>query len=145
MFAKVSWNTSNKLPMFLRFSERIFLRIHWRLLTILRTSKKVYEVMFFNIKVCKFWKCVQYTLHLDKTRMLKKIPFGQNKRYKKCTLFLSRGPTHRIFTFNLWFLYELKHKIRLSKTVSGSFHFDSISVKFLFLFKMHGLFEFKTS
>ena len=28
------------------------------------------------------------------------------------------------FTFNLQFLYELKHKVRLSKTVCGIFHFQ---------------------
>ena len=27
------------------------------------------------------------------------------------------------FTFDLRFLYELKHKVRLSKTVCGIFHF----------------------
>ena len=27
------------------------------------------------------------------------------------------------FIFNLLFLYELKHKVRLSKTVCGIFHF----------------------
>ena len=37
--------------------------------------------------------------------------------------FFSRAPSHHSFTFNLQFLYELKHKIRLSKTVCGMFHF----------------------
>ena len=32
-------------------------------------------------------------------------------------LFLSEAPTHDGFTSNLQFLYELKYKIRLSKTV----------------------------
>ena len=31
--------------------------------------------------------------------------------------------THHSFTLNLPFLYELKHKFRLSKTVCGIFHF----------------------
>ena len=38
------------------------------------------------------------------------------------SLFFSRAPTHHSFTFNLRFLYELKHKIRVSKTVCGMFH-----------------------
>ena len=42
--------------------------------------------------------------------------------YKKCPLF-SQAPTHHGFTFNLQFLYKLKHKVRLSKTVCGIFHF----------------------
>ena len=33
------------------------------------------------------------------------------------------APTHHSLTFNLRFLHELKHKIRLSKTVCGIFHF----------------------
>ena len=36
--------------------------------------------------------------------------------------FLSRAPTHH--SFNLRFLYELKHKARLSKTVCWIFHFQ---------------------
>ena len=34
-----------------------------------------------------------------------------------------RAPTHHSFTFNLRFLYALKHKFRLSKNVCGIFHF----------------------
>ena len=54
----------------------------------------------------------------DKTQILK-IPFGRYKPYKK--FFLSRAPTYH--SFNLQFLYEMKHKIRLSKTVCGIFRF----------------------
>ena len=50
------------------------------------------------------------------------------------------------FTFNLRFLYELKHKVRLSKTVCGIFDSFWFLLKFIFLFhKMHGFFDFKTS
>ena len=42
---------------------------------------------------------------------------------KNAIFFLSRAPTHHSFTFNLQFLYELKHKVRVSKTVCGIFHF----------------------
>ena len=55
--------------------------------------------------------------------MLKKISLGQNKRYKNALFFLSGIPTHHSFTFNLHFLYELKHKVRFTKTVCGIFHF----------------------
>ena len=51
------------------------------------------------------------------------IPFGQFKRYKKCPFFLSRAPTHHRFTLNLRFVYELKQKVRLSKTVCAIFRF----------------------
>ena len=90
------------------------LQIHWRLSTILETSNKsVWSNVFWYVKVCIFWKCIQYTIHWDKTQMFKKFS----------SFFLSRAPTHHSFTFNLRFLYELKHKVRLSKTVCGIFHF----------------------
>ena len=50
-----------------------------------------------------------------------KISFGQNKRDKNA-LFLW-APTHHSFTFNLRFIYELKHKVPLSKTVCWIYHF----------------------
>ena len=44
------------------------------------------------------------------------------------------------------YIYELKHKIRLSKTACGTFDFVSFLLKFIFLFnKMHGFFDFKKS
>ena len=39
------------------------------------------------------------------------------------SFFLPRAPTHHNFTFDLRFFYELKHKVRLSKTVCGIFYF----------------------
>ena len=56
---------------------------------------------------------------------------------KKNSLFLLlQAPAHHSFIFNLQFLYELKHKVCLSKIVGGILYF---------LFnKMHGLFHFKT-
>ena len=86
--------------------------------------------------------------------------------------FFSRVPTHYSFTFNLWFLYELMHKVHLSETVKEYSHFrfhfffqKSLFFIFYFLFcfvlflvffgfflrflllvnKMHGLFDFKTA
>ena len=57
----------------------VFLRIHWRLLPILKASNKsVWNNIFCYVKVCIFGKCIQ---------MLKKVSFRQNKRYKKCPLF----------------------------------------------------------
>ena len=50
-------------------------------------QKSVWSNVFRYVKVCIIWKCVQYTIHWDKIQMLKKISFGQNKRYKKCTRF----------------------------------------------------------
>ena len=45
------------------------------------------------------------------------------------SFFLLRAPTHHSFTFNLRFLYELTHKVHLSKKLRGIFHF-----RFCFVF-----------
>ena len=55
--------------------------------------------------------------------MLKKFPSDKISGTKNAPFFLSRAPTHHSFTFNLQFLNELKHKVHLSKTVCGIFHF----------------------
>ena len=52
--------------------------------------------------------------------MFKKCPSDKINGTKNASFFLSRVPTHHGFTFSL---RELKHKARLSKTVSGIFHF----------------------
>ena len=61
--------------------------------------------------------------------MLKKISLDKINGTKNSLFFISRAPTHHGFTFNLRFLYELKHKIPLSKTVCGIFQF-----RFCFVF-----------
>ena len=55
--------------------------------------------------------------------MLKKFPLDKIQGTKNALFFLSRAPTHHSFSFNSRFLYELKHKVRLSKTVCGISHF----------------------
>ena len=103
----------------------ITLRIHWRLPTILKTSNKsAWSNVFWYVKVCIFWKCIQYTIHWEKTQILKKFLSNKLNGTKYALFFLSRVSTHQSFTFNLRFLYELKHKVCLSKTVCGIFHFQ---------------------
>ena len=55
--------------------------------------------------------------------MLKTLPSDKRNGTKNDLFFLSRAPTHHSFIFNLRFFYELKYKVRFSKTVSGIFHF----------------------
>ena len=55
--------------------------------------------------------------------MSKKIPLDKINGKRNALFFLSPAQTHHSFTFNLRFLYELKRKVRLSKTVCGFFHF----------------------
>ena len=99
-------------------------RIHWRLSTILETSSKtVWSNVSWYVIICIFWKCIQYTIHWDKTQTLNKFPSDKKKRYKNALFFLSWAPTHHSFIFNLRFLCELKHKVRFSKTVCGILDF----------------------
>ena len=55
--------------------------------------------------------------------MLQKFTSDKINGTKNALFFLSRAPTRHSFTFNLRFLYELKRKVRLSKTVCEIFHF----------------------
>ena len=59
--------------------------------------------------------------------MLKKFPSDKTKGTKNALFFLSWAPTHPGFTLRFW--YELNHKVRLSKTVCGTFH-----IRFRFIF-----------
>ena len=65
------------------------LRIHWRFPTILKISNKsVWSNVFWYVKVCIIWKCIQYTIHWDKTPMLKKIPLDKINGTKNALFFL---------------------------------------------------------
>ena len=109
-------------------SAWIFLKIYWRLSTILNSSKRsVWSTVFWFVKVCIFWKCIQWILHWDKTQML--FPSDKINGTKNAHIFLSRAPTQHSLTLNSRFFYELKHKVHLSKTVSGIFRF-----RFCFIF-----------
>ena len=70
-----------------------------------------------------FWKCIQHTINWDKTQTLQKKFSDKINDVKSTPFFLSRAATHSSFTFNLQFLYDLKHKVLLSKTVRGIFRF----------------------
>ena len=80
--------------------------------------------------------------------MLQKLPLDKINATRNALSFLWPSPTYHSFTFDLRFLYELKHKVRLSKTVYRIFHFRFrfVFIKILFFVnKIHGLFDFKTS
>ena len=80
--------------------------------------------------------------------MLKKFPLDKINGTNNAVFFLLRAPANNSFTLNFRFLDELKHKVRLSKTLMGFSIFDSVLflLKFVFFFKkIHGLLNFKTS
>ena len=60
--------------------------------------------------------------------MLKRIPSDKISSTNNALFFLSRAPIHYSFTFNLRFLYELKHQVRLSKTVCRIFVFIKVYI-----------------
>ena len=79
-------------------------------------QKSAWSNVFWYVNVFLFFKFIQYTIHWDKTQMLEQFPLDKINSTKNALLIYS-------FNFNLWFLYELKHEVRLSKTLSGTFHF----------------------
>ena len=87
-----------------------------------KNNKKMPEVMFLGMWKYLYSESVLSTLYIKIKHKCWKISFGQNKRCKK-------PPTYHSFTFNFWFLYELKHIVHLSKTVCVIFHF-----RFCFVF-----------
>ena len=101
-----------------------FLRIQWRFSVILETSNKsLWSNVFWYVKVGILWQCFQYTMDWDKTQILEKLFLDKINGTKNALFFLLRTPTHHSFTFNLWFLYELKHKVCLSITGCEIFNF----------------------
>ena len=78
------------------------LRIHWRLLTILKTSNVYVCSNVFLICKCIYIFCIYIlTIHWYKTQMLKKFPSGKISVTKNAVLLLARAPTHLRLTFNL--------------------------------------------
>ena len=86
-------------------------------------QQKVWSNVFWYLKVYIFWKFIQYTTNWDKTQMLKIFPLDKISITKNALFFLSRAPIHYSFTFNSRFLYELKQKVHLSKSMCRVFHF----------------------
>ena len=112
--------------------------------------KSVWSNVFYYVKVCIFWKSVQYIIHLVKTQMLQKIPLDKINGTKSVLFFILRAPTHHIFAFHFRFLYKLKHKICPPKNVCTIFHFRFLLVfirVYTFVQQIYtdGLFDFKTS
>ena len=129
-FKGINQETNSREPLICESVPKILsypiisLRVQWKLLTILTTSNKsVWTNVSWYVKVCIFWKCIQYTINWNKTQMLKKFISDKMNGTRNALFFLSRAPTHHSFTFNLRFLHELQHNVRLSKTVCRVFLF----------------------
>ena len=96
-------------------------------------KKKQQKCMEECLLICKSIYLLKiYLIHyiLQKNANVKKIPSDKINVTKNALFFLSRTSAQRSFTFNWQFLYELKHRVYLSNTVCGIFHFR---FRFLFL------------
>ena len=139
----------NECPLVQLIKKNRLLRIYWRLSTILETSNQsVWNNIFWYVKVCIFWKCIQYTIHWDKTLMLKKNlrtkwTVQKMPSFFFCELQLITNLLLIYDSYMSWSTWFVSLKLNVIFSI-----FDSVSflLKFIFLFhKMNELFDFKTS
>ena len=109
-------------------------------------QKSVWSNVFWYVKVCIFWKCIQYTIHWDKIQMLKTTP-SDKKTVQKVPSILFRELQLIIVlllicdSYMSWSTRFVSPKLCLGFSIFDSFSF---LLKIIFLFnKMHGFFEFK--
>ena len=104
-------------------------------------QKSVWSNVFWYVKVCIFWKCIQYTIYWDKTQMLKKFPSDKMKGTKNRELQLIIVLLLICDSYMSWSTRFVSPKLCLGFSIFDSFSF---LLKIIFLFnKMHGFFEFK--
>ena len=130
---EVNYFVKNTLKAFNRFKSK---------------QKSVWSNVFWYVKVFIFWKCIQYTIHRNKTQMSKKNFFGQNKGYKKCPFFFPELQLITVLLLICDSYMSWSTRFVSLKLCVGFSSFDLVLflLKFIFLFnKMHGLFDFKTS
>ena len=90
----------------------------------------MYEVMLFDMQKSVYSENVFNTLYTEVKQILKKLSSDKINDTKNALIFISRAPIYYSFTFNLRFLYELKHKVCLSKNLCEFFHFR---ISFVFI------------
>ena len=76
------------------------IRTHWRFSKILKASNKsMWSSIFWCVKVYIYRKFIKYTIHWDKTQMLKKFSLHKINVTKNANLFLLRGSNSSQFYF----------------------------------------------
>ena len=114
-----------------KLARRFHSRIHWRLLTILKTSSEsVWSNVFWCVKVCVFWNCIQYTIHSDKTQILKKFPSDKINGTKNTRFYLLLLLCDSYMSWSTRF-FSLKLCVGFSCSVSV------YSLNLIFLFKKY--------
>ena len=110
-------------------------------------NKSVWSNVFWYVKVCIFWKCIQYTTHWDKTQNLKQFP--SDKINGTNGTFLFRELQFIVVLLLICDSYmSLSTRFVSLKLCVGFSIFNSVSLLLKLIFfsnKMHGLFDFKTS
>ena len=90
-------------------------------------QKSVWSNVFWYVKVCIFWKCVQYTIHWDKAQMLKKFPSDKINGTKMPSFFFRELQLITVLLLICNFYMSWSTKV-VSVKLCGKFSvFDSIS------------------
>ena len=101
-----------------------------------KQATKMCEVIFWHVKVCLFWKCIQYTIHWDKAEMLKRFSSDKIISIKNFLFFILQAPTHHSFFFLICDSYTSWSIRFISLKLCEIFHLGSVTflLKFIFLF-----------
>ena len=128
------------------------LRIHCRLSMVLETSSKsVWSNVFWNVKVCRFRKCIQCTIHWDKTQILKKSPSDKIKGTKMPSSFFCEFQLITVLllicnSYMSWSTRFLSLKLCMGFSVFSSISFSISIYFFIYIFiSISILFDCKTS
>ena len=71
------------------------------------SNESAWSNFFLYVKVCVFWKFIQYTINWDKNKSWKS-PVGQSKHYKKCNIFFFMNSNSSQFYFQLAILITVE-------------------------------------
>ena len=110
-------------------------------------QKSVCSNVSWYVKVCIFWKCIQYTIYWDKTQMLKKIPSDKIDGTKNALFVFPKLQLIIVlllicYSYMNWSTWFVSLKLCVRPSIFDSVPF-LLKITFL-LNKMYGLFVFKS-
>ena len=100
------------------------------------TQKSFWSNVFWYVIVCIFWKCIQYTIHWDKTQMLKKFLWTKQIVQNKTSFFFWKLQVITVLLSICCSYMNLSTTFVSLKLFVGFSIFNSVSflLKFIFLF-----------
>ena len=118
------------------FVIHIHLKIHLKAFSDFKKKQKcVRSNVFWYVKVCIFWKCIQYIIHWDKTQILNKFVSDKLNGAKYVPFFFA---SCNLSQFDFWFAILIWGEANVSIKLCVRFSiFDSAS----FLWKFISLFN----